>query len=136
MINVLGAIIIGLVLLWAINNDSVPAPPVTDEVRGSVRYVVDGDSLYITGHEPQIRLWGVDAPESDEPGFTAATTTLKRLALKKSIHCQRVDTDRYGRTVARCSLEDSREVNAEMINSGTAAEYHRYSEGFYANQSE
>lgn len=94
------------------------------------------DSLYIDGHEPQIRLWGVDAPESDEPGFADATTTLKHLALNNPIHCQRVDTNRYGSTVARCFLHDGREINAEMIRSGTAAEYNRYSKGFYARRME
>ena len=134
MINLLGVILLCLVFLWAVNKNSMPTPPVADEVRGSVRYVVDGDSLYIDGHEPQIRLWGVDAPESDAPGFAAATTTLKHLALKKPIRCQRVDTDRYGRSVARCFLKDGREINTEMIRSGTATEYTRFSKGFYTRQ--
>lgn len=98
--------------------------------------ISDGDSLSIDGHDPQIRLWGVDAPESDEIGFTDATMTLKRLALKNPIHCQRVDTDRYGRTVARCFLQDGREIYAEMIRSGAAAECNRYSKGFYTRQLE
>ena len=106
------------------------------EVSGLVRHVVDGDSLYIDGYEPQIRLWGVDAPESDEPGFKEATETLKHLALRKAIACQKVDVDRYERTVARCFLKDGREVNTVMIASGTAVEYHHFSNGFYANRSD
>ena len=123
-----------VLILWTLKVGAVYSPPVMGEVSGSVRYVVDGDSLYINGYEPQIRLWGVDAPESDERGFKDATETLKRLALKKAVTCQRVDTDQYGRTVARCFLNDGREVNAEMIASGTAVEYHHFSKGFYANR--
>lgn len=78
----------------------------------------------------------MDAPEKNDLGFKAATSTLKRIALRKSVGCQRVDTDRYGRTVARCFLDDGREVNAEMIRSGTVTEYHHFSKGFYANQLE
>jgi len=131
----MGAVLV-LAILWATHEGAVSSPSVLGEVRGSVRHVVDGDSLYIQGYDPQIRLWGVDAPERDEPGFSGATETLKRLALRKEITCQRVDTDRYERTVARCFLDDGREINEEMIASGTADEYHRFSKGFYANQSD
>lgn len=102
-----------------------------DKITSTVTRVVDGDSLYLQGHEPQIRLWGVDAPERDEEGFSAATRHLSSIALKRSLTCQRVDTDRYGRTVARCFLKDGREINRLMIESGTAQEYMRYSDGFY-----
>ena len=60
-----------------------------DTITGVVRHVVDGDSLYIEGVEPQIRLWGVDAPERDEEGYKAATDALTRLAKGKRIICAR-----------------------------------------------
>ena len=31
-------------------------------LAGKVRYVVDGDSLYIAGHKAQIRLWVINCP--------------------------------------------------------------------------
>ena len=102
-----------------------------DKITSTVKRVVDGDSLYLQGYQPQIRLWGVDAPERDEHGFKAATRQLSKIALKRSVTCQRVDTDRYGHTVARCFLKDGREINRLMIESGTATEYMRYSKGFY-----
>jgi len=129
-------LVLSLSMLWTMKDGAVSSPLIMGEVSGSVRYVVDGDSLYINGYEPQIRLWGVDAPEDDETGFKDATETLKRLALKKAITCQSVETDKYGRTVARCFLKDGREVNAEMITSGTAIEYHHFSKGFYTNRTD
>ncbi|NOZ31829.1 MAG: hypothetical protein GXP01_01875 [Alphaproteobacteria bacterium] len=107
-------------------------PQVFEQINGRVTSVVDGDSLYIAGHRPQIRLWGVDAPERAEPGYQAATDTLTALAFGKPLTCQRVDIDRYNRTVARCFLEDRREINRAMIESGTAVEYTRFTDGFYS----
>ena len=38
--------------------DRALAPPVTDEIQGSVRYIVDGDSLYVDSHDPHnLMLW-------------------------------------------------------------------------------
>ena len=103
-----------------------------DTYTGKARYIVDGDTLYIRGHKPAIRLWGVDAPEQNESGFNAATAMLKRLAQSKKLTCRKITTDKYGRTVARCFLPNGKEVNAEMISSGTASEYRRFTKGFYS----
>ena len=92
---------------------------------------MDGDSLYLDGYKPQIRLWGVDAPERDERGFQAASETLSRFALGQRITCRVIEADRYGRSVARCFLPDGREINRMMIESQTAREYRHFSKGFY-----
>lgn len=63
---------------------------------------MDGDSLYLATHAPQVRLWGVDAPERDEAGYQAATDTLEAIAGGAALSCLPIDRDRYGRTVARC----------------------------------
>ena len=70
-------------------------------IEGHCRAVVDGDSLYIEGFEPQIRLWGVDAPERDESGYDRAKQQLNSLAYRQQLQCEQMDIDRYGRTVAR-----------------------------------
>ncbi len=124
---VAGLFVVGLIYL-AVTTPEQNAPALS----GFVVRVVDGDSLYLDSHEPQIRLWGVDAPERDEQGFTAATDELRRLADGKQLKCQEVDQDRYGRTVARCFLSDGREINRLMIESGTATEYRRFTKGFYS----
>jgi endonuclease YncB( thermonuclease family) len=106
-----------------------PSPPA---LVGQAIRVVDGDSLYLDGHQPQIRLWGVDAPERDMQGFNAATRQLKLITSGQPLTCNPVDRDRYGRTVARCFRGDGQEINRMMIESGTATEFMRYSEGFYS----
>ncbi len=98
---------------------------------GRCRHVVDGDSLYLQGTDPQIRLWGVDAPERDEAGYQQAKDALHALAKGKQLSCERVDIDKYQRIVARCYLPDGREINEAMLDSGLADEYCRFTRNHY-----
>ena len=124
------AIIAALILiaLW-LAPVSFTEPP---EIKARVSYVVDGDSLYLDGHKPQLRLWGVDAPERGQTGYRATTDTLFNIAHGQPVTCRPVDKDRYGRDVARCFLPDGREINRMMIESRTAREYLPFSKGFYS----
>ncbi len=97
-----------------------------------VVHVVDGDSLYLEGFRAQVRLWGVDAPEYNQEGGTAATALLTALAQGKVLTCRVMDKDKYGRMVARCFLRNGKEINRLMIESGKAKEYFRFSKGFYS----
>ena len=81
--------------------------------------------------EPAIRIWGLDAPETDEAGGSAATHALKDLIGGQTLTCVIKDVDRYSRIVAQCRLDDGRDIAAEMIRLGVATEYCRYSEGYY-----
>jgi endonuclease YncB( thermonuclease family) len=92
---------------------------------------MDGDTFTLSGESRRIRVWGLDAPERDQQGGSAATATLRGLISGKTLRCGVVDIDRYGRLVAQCFLPDGRDIAAEMIRSGTAKEYCRYSGGFY-----
>ena len=131
-VSVIAALIIAALLFLRLTSpQSAPLQPET--VSGWVRYIVDGDSLYIGKHKPQIRLWGVDAPERGQDGFELASDKLSEIAHGQFVTCRKVATDKYGRTVARCFLKDGREVNRMMIESGAAREFTRYSKGFYSN---
>lgn len=94
--------------------------------------IVDGDTLYLEGVETRIRLWGLDAPERAEAGYETATRTLAALVAGRTLSCEQLDTDRYGRIVARCHTEDGRDVSAAMIDSGAAREYLHFSRGYYS----
>ncbi len=103
-------------------------------IEGRCRAVVDGDSLYLEGYEPQIRLWGVDAPERNEPGYDRARQQLRTLAYQRQLQCKRVDTDRYGRTVARCFVDSGEQridINGALVASGVAREYCYFTDNFY-----
>jgi endonuclease YncB( thermonuclease family) len=127
----IAAIFAGLTLAFWVATYN-PAKITTEPTyKARVRYVVDGDSLYVQGRKQQVRLWGVDAPENGERGFKAATDYLFLIAQGKRIECRQIDVDRYGRSVARCFLPDGREINRMMIESGKAVEYRHFTKGFY-----
>lgn len=97
--------------------------------------VVDGDSLYIERHKPQIRLWGVDAPERNEAGYQRAKDKLTELAKNKNLHCEAIEIDKYDRAVARCYVQGQGgvriELNRALLEAGVASEYCWFSKGFY-----
>lgn len=100
--------------------------------EGRVARVVDGDTFHVEGVGPPVRLWGVDAPERDEDGFFEAGAALVQFVRGRTLRCEIVDRDRYGRVVARCRRDDGADVSRLMIESGAAAEYWRYTQGRYA----
>lgn len=100
-------------------------------LAGRVSKILDGDTFTLSGESRRIRVWGLDAPEWDQQGGSAATATLRGLISGKTLRCGVVDIDRYGRLVAQCFLPDGRDIATEMIRSGTATEYCRYSRGYY-----
>jgi micrococcal nuclease len=108
---------------------AVAQQPTVIEAR--VSKVLDGDSFTIKGQSRRVRVWGLDAPEWDHAGGSTATATLKTLISGRTLNCQVLDLDRYGRFVAQCFLPDGRDIAAEMIRAGVATEYCRYSGGFY-----
>jgi len=67
-------------------------------------YVVDGDTVVI--QKTQIRLFGVDAPEMDHPHGKNAKRALVNLCKGKTIRAEVTAQDAYGRTVAKCYLQD------------------------------
>lgn len=111
-----------------------PAPP-TIVGRASV---IDGDTLDI--HDQRIRLWGVDAPEARQScdGADGAAYACGRLSANrldqhlqdKTVSCFEEDTDRYGRTVARCEV-DGDDLGAWLVRQGYAVRYERYAGSAY-----
>ena len=93
----------------------------------------DGDSMMVDG--VRVRLFGIDAPELDQPCTRAgrvwacgeeAAAELSRLVTGRKVMCTVVDTDQYGRRVARCST-GATDINRAMIEAGLAVAYRSYS---------
>ena len=76
-------------------------------------------------------MWGLDAPEWNAPGGTDATRALQRLAQGKTLVCDDMGRDRYGRILGRCRLPDGRSLTMAMIETGTAREFLRYTHGYF-----
>lgn len=127
------------VIVAAVLSALVTVPAYADVVgRASV---VDGDTLEIRGE--RIRLWGVDAPESEQICNDAgrreyrcgqkAALELSRWLGARSVSCSQLDTDRYGRAVSRCRVAGN-DLGAWLVSRGLAVEYREYSRGAYARE--
>jgi len=101
--------------------------------------VIDGDTVEI--HGTRIRLWGIDAPESSQLcrgedslqyrcGAKAANE-LDAFIAGRPVSCTAVALDRYGRTVATCSVAGI-DIADWLVRTGLAIDWPQYSKGKYA----
>lgn len=100
-----------------------PDTPVTGNA-----FVADGDTLTISG--TRIRLIDIDAPELDQTCLDAqgrdwpcgrqASAQLRSHIRGRDLKCQPRSIDKFGRTLATCSLPDGTDVNAWMVQQGWA----------------
>lgn len=97
------------------------------EIYGKVLHVVDGDTVWIAADSRQIkvRLWGIDAPESRQPGGKEATIYLTNRIKGKSVRVITHGQDKYRRTIGVIWL-DNTDINLDMIAAGHAWHYDRY----------
>lgn len=109
------------------------------DLRGMAR-VIDGDTLEIAG--TTVRLHGIDAPEADQtcdgdgrpwPCGEWAGDELRRMIGGDTVECARIDTDRYGRTVARCTV-GRHDLGGVLVEAGAAFAYRRYSLDYVAQE--
>jgi micrococcal nuclease len=96
--------------------------------RGVVLDVLDGDSLIIRrGRHPyEIRLYGIDAPEYNQPWGQAAKRRTMRLKGKR-VKVHAIDFDRHKRMIAKITTPDGEDLGLELIRAGLAWWYKRYS---------
>jgi endonuclease YncB( thermonuclease family) len=111
---------------------TVCAIPVLADTEGPLR-VIDGDTFDVGG--VRVRLHGVDAPERNqtcedaqgaiwECGAWVTAQVEARFGGRYAV-CEERDVDRYGRMVARCTV-DGRDVGEEIVLDGLATAYRRY----------
>lgn len=91
---------------------------------------IDGDSL--RKGDSEYRLHAIDAPElqqtcasssgADYPCGREAHKALRALVAGHDLSCRILETDRYGRFIASCSMAEF-DINAEMVRQGWAIAY-------------
>jgi endonuclease YncB( thermonuclease family) len=129
----MGRVLLGLGIFLA-----MASPASTDDLTGQAS-IIDGDTLEI--HGTRIRLWGIDAPESDQLcrneesehyrcGQKAANE-LDAFVARRTVQCVEVDRDQYKRAVAVCTAADI-DLADWMVRSGLALDWPKYSKGDYA----
>ncbi len=100
---------------------------------------IDGDGILLNNNI-KIRLWGIDAPEYQQPCYHnkqalqcgyMAKAFLNELIKGEKISCIKKDEDRYGRIVAICYKANHTEINKQMVAQGWALDYTYYSAARY-----
>jgi micrococcal nuclease len=89
--------------------------------QGKVVGVSDGDTITVMhdGKGEKIRLYGVDCPEKRQDYGSKAKQFASDMVFGRSVDVKKMDTDRYGRTVAVVTI-DGKVLNAELLKSGMA----------------
>jgi endonuclease YncB( thermonuclease family) len=108
-----------------------------DDLTGQAS-IIDGDTLEI--HGARIRLWGIDAPESSQfcrgedsllyKCGAKAANDLDAFIATRPVNCSPITLDRYGRTVAACSVEGV-DLGDWLVRNGLALDWPQYSKGKY-----
>ena len=121
-------------MLFSLLLVSIPASAQYHNTISGTPRIVDGDTLAIG--EVKIRLEGIDAPETDQVCLDAdaakwacgvvARDRLIAHVNGRSIECKHTGTDRYGRTLAVCSVAGD-DLNAWMVREGWALAFIRSS---------
>lgn len=96
--------------------------------KAGVVSVIDGDSIMVDSAKHgkmEVRLYGIDTPEYDQPSGQAAQKQLASLAAGKTVTVETVTKDSYGRAVA-IVFRQGGNLNEKMVGAGYAWVYRRY----------
>lgn len=120
-------------LVLAIAIALTAAPAYALELTGPA-HVVDGDTLDVSGE--RIRLHGIDAPERHQdctlPGGSvwkcgqASTDAMRAMTEGREVTCAVDGRGRWGRYIGTCYVGKV-DVQAELVRSGLAWAYRKYS---------
>ncbi|HKK49709.1 MAG TPA: thermonuclease family protein [Alkalispirochaeta sp.] len=120
------------------------AQSTTDSVwEITIERVIDGDTIIVvpatgntgnTSPDPRrsitVRLYGIDAPETDQPGGKEATNFVREWATHSTVELVLHTTDRYGRFIGELRIPgnpDRRTLNEALVSRGLAWWYREYS---------
>ena len=101
------------------------ASPVMADITGPAR-IIDGDTIDVAGQ--RIRFHGIDAPESGQSCVAdgerwrcgeKATAALTDFIGSSPVRCEGQGTDRYGRTIAACTVR-GQDIEAWLVRNGWA----------------
>lgn len=103
---------------------------------GKVVSVHDGDTITVVQGKKQIkvRLYGIDAPELKQSYGKKSKQFLANLIAGQMVEVEESGKDRYKRTVGTVYL-GSTDINAQMVASGYAWAYRKFSKKYTAQES-
>lgn len=130
-------VVVGCMLSLAASTVAM-SPALAGQIVGQAS-VVDGDTIDVGG--TRVRLFGIDAPESDQTCHDddgklyrcgqAATKALSDFLAQQVITCNPADLDSNGYTVATCSV-GGLDVGDWVVRKGFGLDWPASSKGRYA----
>lgn len=100
------------------------------KILAKVVRVIDGDTFDVVAKDSifRIRLLGIDAPEAGQEFYKESKKMLSSLALDKDIWVEDKGQDVFHRMIAiTYRKSDTLDVNREMVRTGLAWHFTRYS---------
>jgi endonuclease YncB( thermonuclease family) len=117
---------------------ALTSPAAAEDIIGQAT-VIDGDTIEIHGR--RVRLWGIDAPESDQlcrgsdslpyRCGSAAALALADWIARRPVTCTPRAIDRYRRVVAACTA-GGEDLARWLVRAGLAIDWPQYSRGAYS----
>lgn len=100
------------------------------EVEGVAVSIADGDTFTarMATETIKVRLHGIDAPEKGQDFSKRSKDHLGELCRKAPLRIRLLNKDGFGRWVAEVYDKDGRHLNAEMVASGLAWHFKKYSQ--------
>lgn len=95
-------------------------------------YVIDGDTLAFG--DTRVRLFGIDAPEMGQTQGPAAKYFLLNAMRSQTLTVHPLDTDHYGRIIAKVTLPNGDDLGELMVSQGYALAYTRFGRDYATTQ--
>jgi endonuclease YncB( thermonuclease family) len=99
------------------------------DFSGTVTRIFDGDSFLVRpqrGRDVDVRLIDIDAPEKGQPHADRSRAAVERLIGSRAVFVDVIDTDQYGRKLARVYREPDRlDVTRTLVHDGHVWVYRR-----------
>jgi endonuclease YncB( thermonuclease family) len=118
-----------VICLWLVSvcTANVSQAAVNKPFKAEVVKIIDGDSLKVRSGKQkyELRLYGIDAPEYDQPYAANAKKYVKHNILGRNVKVVPVEYDKYGRLVAVVWIDDVT-INEKLLREGLAWYYPKY----------
>lgn len=98
---------------------------------GNVNHVIDGDTIQVTlrdGTRQTVRLWGVDAPEFDQPYGRQARMAVREIVSGEWVIVDPKGEDRWGRVIAEVFIDPQAQASLQeaLVREGVVWWYRRF----------
>lgn len=99
-------------------------------LMGKIIGIKDGDTVIVIDAAKKqftLRLAEVDCPEKTQAFGTKAKQFTSNQVYLKQVKYEVIDTDRYGRSIAKIYYDDNKYLSAEILKNGFGWHYKEYS---------